>query len=98
MLAGADGVARPLLFDASPLLSSAVFAAPSGDLLTGADAERAAVAYPAAYEPNPKRRVDERTVLLGEREITVVDLVAAVLRRVGTEAERSTGASPRPVV
>ncbi|MFC4040659.1 Hsp70 family protein [Dactylosporangium siamense] len=98
MLAGADGVARPLLFDASPLLSSAVFAAPGGDLLTGADAERAAVAYPAAYEPNPKRRVDERTVLLGEREITVVDLVAAVLRRVGTEAERSTGAPPRTVV
>jgi hypothetical protein len=98
MLAGADGVARPLLFDASPLLSSAVFAAPGGDLLTGADAERAAVAYPAAYEPNPKRRVDERTVLLGEREITVVDLVAAVLRRVGTEAERSTGTPPRTVV
>ncbi|MEV4516710.1 Hsp70 family protein [Dactylosporangium sp. NPDC049525] len=98
MLAGADGVARPLLFDASPLLSSAVFAAPGGDLLTGADAERAAVAYPAAYEPNPKRRIDDRTVLLGEREITVVDLVAAVLRRVGTEAERSTGAPPRTVV
>lgn len=98
MLAGADGVARPLLFDASPLLSSAVFAAPGGDLLTGADAERAAVAYPAAYEPNPKRRVDERTVLLGEREITVVDLVAAVLRRVAAEAERATGTPPRTVV
>ncbi|GAB3846188.1 Hsp70 family protein [Dactylosporangium cerinum] len=37
-------------------------------------------------------------MLLGEREITVVDLVAAVLRRVGTEAERSTGAPPRTVV
>ncbi|MDG6107179.1 Hsp70 family protein [Dactylosporangium aurantiacum] len=98
MLAGADGVARPLLFDASPLLPSAVFAAPGGDLLTGADAERAAVAYPAAYEPNPKRRVDERTVLLGEREITVVDLVAAVLRRVAAEAERATGAPPPTVV
>jgi hypothetical protein len=69
MLAGADGVARPLLFDAGPPQSSAVFAALGGDLLTGADAQRAAVAYPAAYEPNPKHRVDERTVLLGEREI-----------------------------
>lgn len=98
MLAGADGVARPLLFDASPLLSSAVFAVPGGDLLTGADAERAAVAHPAAYEPNPKRRVDERTVLLGEREVTVVDLVAAVLRRVAAEAERSTGGPPPAVV
>ncbi|MET7424762.1 hypothetical protein [Dactylosporangium sp. NPDC005555] len=98
MLAGDDGVPRPLLFDASPLLSSAVFAVPGGDLLTGADAERAAVAYPAAYEPNPKRRVDEHTVLLGEREVTVVDLVAAVLRRVAAEAERSTGTPPPTVV
>ncbi len=54
-----------LLFDASPLLSSAVFAEAGLELLTGADAERAALAHPAGLEPNPKRRIDEGTVWLG---------------------------------
>lgn len=93
VLAGADGRVRPLLFDSSPLLASAVFAGPDGDLLTGADAERAAVAHPAGLEANPKRRIDEGTVWLGEREYPVVDLIAAVLggwpvRPVGWPADR----------
>lgn len=81
---------RPLLFDSSPLLASGVFAGRSG-LLTGVDAERAAVASPAGLEANPKRRLNDGTVFLGDREITVVELVEAVLRRVVAEAVRVTG-------
>jgi molecular chaperone DnaK (HSP70) len=79
MVTGRGGGARPLLFDASPLPPSAVFAARATGLLTGVDAERAAVASPAAFEANPKRCVGDGTVWLGEREVPVVDLVAEVL-------------------
>jgi len=89
VLAGPAQRIRPLLFDASPLLPSAVFA--GADLLTGADAERSALAHPGGLEPNPKRRIDDGTVWLGEREVSVVDLVAAVLGRVAAEARRVTG-------
>jgi Tol biopolymer transport system component len=96
VLAGADRRIRPLLFDASPLLPSAVFA--GAGLLTGVDAERSALARPGGLEPNPKRRIDEGTVWLGEREVPVVDLVAAVLDRVAGEGRRVTGGSVDEVV
>ncbi|GGM79858.1 Hsp70 family protein [Dactylosporangium sucinum] len=86
-----DGRSRPLLFDSSPLLPSAVFAAADGRLLVGRDAERAARADPARFEPNPKRRIDELDVLLGDRAHTLTDLVAAVLDRVAAEARRIAG-------
>jgi molecular chaperone DnaK (HSP70) len=88
VLTGPDGRPRSLLFDSSPLLSSAVYVSPEGTLFTGADAERAAVAHPANFEANPKRRIDDTTVWLGDIEITVSDLIATVLRRVGDEACR----------
>src|SRR3954470_18084355 len=91
VLTGPDGRIRLLLFDSSPILASAVFAGPAGDVLTGADAERAAAAYPAGYEANPKRRIDDGVVWLGEREHRVVDLIAAVLARVAVEARRVAG-------
>ncbi|TQS44594.1 Hsp70 family protein [Cryptosporangium phraense] len=97
-LLGPDGRVRPLLFDSSPLLSSAVFLGPDATVLTGADAERAGVANPAGLEPNPKRRIDDGTVWLGEREVGVVDLIATVLGRVAAEAYRVTGAPPAGVV
>jgi len=82
---------RPLLFDGSPLLPSAVFAAEDGGLVTGRDALRAGVRSPGRLEPNPKRRIDEDTVLLGTREYRVVELFAAVLARVREEAVRVAG-------
>src|SRR5439155_19747874 len=89
-----DGRARPLLVDGSPLLPSAVYADPAGHLLVGRDAIHSARLDPGRYEPNPKRRVDDQSVLLGDRELPVVDLVAAVLRRVDEEAGRTTGGAP----
>src|SRR5690348_6832780 len=92
------GPASALLFDASPMLASGVFAGADAVLLTGADAERAASAHPAGLEPNPKRRIDEGTVWLGAHEMPVVDLIAAVLGRVAAEAARVAGQAPSDVV
>jgi hypothetical protein len=97
-LSGADGRSQPLLFDASFLLPSAVFAETDGRLLVGRDAERSAKLDPTRFEPNPKRRVDDGNVLLGSREYPVTDLIAAVLRRAGDEAARVSGAMPARAV
>jgi hypothetical protein len=93
-----DGMTAPLLFDSSPLLASGVSASTDGGLLTGADAQRAAVTYPGGYEPSPKRLVDDATVWLGDREFAVVEVVAAVLDRVTREARRVAGGPPAQVV
>jgi molecular chaperone DnaK (HSP70) len=83
---GAD--IRPLLFDGSPTLRSAVFLDAGNRLLVGRDAERSARTSPDRFEPNPKRRVDEPAVLLGDAEVAVVDLIAAVLHRVASLGSR----------
>ncbi|MGI5176740.1 Hsp70 family protein [Dactylosporangium sp. CA-152071] len=97
LLAWPDGRTQPLLFDSSPLLSSAVYAEADGRLLTGRDAVRAARLDPSRFEPNPKRRIDEPEVLLGDREVPVAELVAATLRRVLGEATRAAGGRPASV-
>ena len=97
MVATPDGRTRPLLFDGSPLMPSAVYLDPGGRLLVGRDAERTARLDPGRFEPNPKRRVDEGVVLLGGTEVPVARLVAAVLAQVLTEARRSLGAAPDQV-
>ncbi|MDG4832353.1 Hsp70 family protein [Solwaraspora sp. WMMD1047] len=87
-----DGRVRTLLFDGVPQLPSAVFLEESGELLVGRDARYAARSRPERLEPHPKQHVDERTVLLGDAELPVTDLIAAVLRRVADEASRVAGA------
>ncbi|MEU0560981.1 Hsp70 family protein [Dactylosporangium sp. NPDC006015] len=87
-----------LLFDASPLLPSGVHAE-GGELLVGRDAQRGARLDPSAYEPHPKRRVDDGALLLGGAEVPVRDAIAAVLRRAGGEAARTLGgATPSGLV
>jgi len=86
-----DGRARPILVDGSPLLPSAVYAEPGGALAVGRDAVHSARLDPARFEPNPKRRIDDGLVLLGEREFEVVDLIAGVLARVAEEWHRAVG-------
>lgn len=73
---------RALLFDGSPLLPSAVFAAGDGVLHTGHDAQRLARAEPERFEPHPKRRAGDGVVLLGDVAYPVATLLGAVLRRV----------------
>lgn len=94
VLRWSDGRTRTLLFDGSPQLPSAVYADPSGRLLVGRDAVRSARIQPECFERNPKRLIDDGTVLLGNAEIPVVDLIAAVLRQVRSEALRITGGAP----
>ncbi|GIG62258.1 hypothetical protein Lfu02_66300 [Longispora fulva] len=84
---------RALLFDGSPMLPSGVFIDPAGELLTGKDAERLARGAPDRFEPHPKRGVDEGYALLGQTEVAVPDLLAAILRRVSVEA-RHAGVDP----
>ncbi|HEU4423802.1 MAG TPA: Hsp70 family protein, partial [Pilimelia sp.] len=93
-----DGRTRPLLFDGQPIMPSGVFADQAGALHVGRDAQRLAQAEPARYEPNPKRRVDEPGVLLGDREIGTVDMLAAVLAAVARAAVEAVGFLPPAVL
>ncbi|MEU7873986.1 Hsp70 family protein [Dactylosporangium sp. NPDC049140] len=89
---------RPLLFDGSPLLPSAVGLDPTGRLVVGRDALHAAVGAPGSVERYPKRCIDDGTVLLGDTEHTVAALFGAVLGRVLDEAARAAGGPPSEVV
>ncbi|GAA3906065.1 Hsp70 family protein [Actinoplanes auranticolor] len=86
-----DGRARPILVDGSPLLPSAVYAEAGGHLVVGRDAVHSARRDPGRFEPNPKRRIDDGLVLLGDQEFEVVDMIAAVLVRVADEWHRAVG-------
>ncbi|MEV0127070.1 ABC transporter substrate-binding protein [Dactylosporangium sp. NPDC050688] len=92
-----DGRTKPLLFDGSPLLPSAVYVNADGTILTGRDAVHSARLQPHRFEPYPKRRVEEGTVWLGEQDVPVIDLVATVLRRVAAESYRVAGTHPAEV-
>jgi hypothetical protein len=93
-----DGRTRPLLFDGSPVMPSAVFLDPAGTLHTGKDAERLALTAPERFEPNPKQRISDRTILLGDREIPVTAAFAAILSRVARTAIESVGHLPNAVL
>jgi type VII secretion-associated protein (TIGR03931 family) len=82
-----------VVVDGQPLMSSAVYAAPDGTLFVGQEAERQAAVDPSRYEPNPKRRIDEGDLLLGDNVLRVTDVVRAVLKRAVTEARRLAGDS-----
>jgi hypothetical protein len=90
VIAFANREPRPLLFDGSPLLPSAVCLDPTGHIVVGRDALHSGTADPASFEPHPKRCVDDGTVLLGSTELGVPALFGAVLRRVLDEARHVT--------
>ncbi|MFF5232133.1 Hsp70 family protein [Dactylosporangium sp. NPDC000521] len=81
-----DDAPRALLFDGSPVMASGIYADESGKLSVGRDAERLSQLAPSRFEPYPKRSVDEGAVLLGDTEITVVEMLAALLKRVADES------------
>ncbi|WP_199036171.1 glycine betaine ABC transporter substrate-binding protein [Glycomyces salinus] len=86
-----DGRIHQQLFDGSPQLPSAVFVNDEGGPVVGADAVHSGRRSPERFEPNPKRRIDEGTVLLGKLELPVTGLIAAVFSRVARECERTLG-------
>ncbi|GAA0927014.1 CHAT domain-containing protein [Virgisporangium aurantiacum] len=71
MLRLPDGRVRPLLFDGSPLLPSAVYLDTAGTLLVGRDAGRRSRLDPRRFEPHPKSRIDDGGILLGDRELLI---------------------------
>jgi molecular chaperone DnaK len=85
---------RAIEVDGSVTMSSAVFVNDDGLLVVGQDAERRARLDPSRFEPNPKRRIDEGTLRLGDTAVDVTDAFAAVLRRMGEEAGRQLGRPP----
>lgn len=93
-----DGRVRPLLFDGSPVLSSAVCLTPGRRILVGADAHSAAGSAPEGFEPTPKRCIDESVVLLAGTELGVAEVIGSVLRRVADEARRTAGLDVDDVV
>ncbi|UKD52687.1 Hsp70 family protein [Amycolatopsis sp. FU40] len=88
---------RAIEVDGSVTMSSAVYAEEDGRLVVGQDAERRARLDPSRFEPHPKRRIDDGELLLGDRAVPVVDAFAAVLRRMGEEAERQLSGVPDEV-
>ncbi|MFI6028280.1 Hsp70 family protein [Amycolatopsis magusensis] len=82
---------RVVEVDGSANMPSAVFAGEDGTLMVGRDAERRARLDPTRFEPNPKRRVDEQTLLLGNDIVPVSEALAAILRRVLDETSRQLG-------
>jgi Hsp70 protein len=95
---GPDGRTRPLLFDGQPIMPSAVFLDQDGRLHVGRDAQRMAQLDPARCEPNPKRRIDERTILLGDRQVPVTQVLAALLRAIAEKAVETVGYLPPAVI
>ena len=84
-----DGRVQHQLFEGSPQLPSAVYLEDRTELVTGREAIRLGFRNPARFEPNPKRRIDDGTVLLAEEEVSVADLIAAVFARVAEECHRT---------
>ncbi|MGW5748285.1 Hsp70 family protein [Amycolatopsis sp. NPDC003861] len=85
---------RAIEVDGSVTMSSAVYVNDDGLLVVGQDAERRARLDPSRFEPNPKRRIDEGAIRLGDVDVPIADAFAAVLRRMGEEAERQLGRPP----
>ncbi|WP_051393037.1 Hsp70 family protein [Glycomyces arizonensis] len=98
MLRWPDGRTRPLLFDGQPILPVGVFRDEAGGLVVGRDAARLSTAAPDRFEPHPKRHIGHGSVLLGNEEVSVEAMFAAVLRRVAAVCAEITGALPETVV
>ncbi|WP_433784030.1 Hsp70 family protein [Actinomycetospora sp. CA-101289] len=96
----AGGRAEVLEIDGSKYVPSLVCLDEDGTILVGRDAVTESAMAPDRTERVPKRAlVAHEQVLLGERTVATVDLVAAVLERVAGEAvRRFSGRRPARVV
>ncbi|MGC9668503.1 Hsp70 family protein [Planosporangium sp. 12N6] len=91
VLAWPDGRWQRLLFDGAPRLPGAVYVEADGSLRAGAPAWQHATAVPERFVVAPVRRLREGRIVAGSVAVEAVDLVAALLRRVGEEAARVAG-------
>ncbi len=72
-------------------MPSSVFLTDTGEILVGTAAQHQAVFAPERFEATPKRCLVDGELFLGDRMIAVTELIAAILRRVFTEACRQRG-------
>jgi molecular chaperone DnaK len=91
--ASRDGTATVIDVESngSSRMPSSVFFTQDEEFLVGTAALHQAVFNPERFEPTPKRAIGEGEIFLGDQLVPVVDLVAAVLRRVYSEACRQQG-------
>ncbi|WP_018686249.1 Hsp70 family protein [Actinokineospora enzanensis] len=82
---------RVVEVDGAATMPSAVYASEEGGLVVGREAERRARLDPSRFEPNPKRRIDDGNLLLGDVVVPVPEALAAVLRHVLREVSRQLG-------
>src|SRR6266487_2388113 len=94
VLSWPDGRWTPLLFDGVARLPAVVYVEQDRALVVGAAAWQRAASSPERFVPAPIRRLGDGRVTLGDGDVEVVDLVAAVLRRVGEEA---TAVAQQPI-
>ena len=86
-----DGVPKPVrLSDQAHQAPSAVLAVQDG-LRVGTEAVRSQRVAPERFLDAPKLLVGQDSVLLGDHEVEVADLVAAVLGHAARRAERASG-------
>jgi|GEM_PF-1718929 len=86
-----DGRTQLLMFDGNVQLPSGVFLDETGTYSTGVDAQINGRRRPERFEPNPKQRIDDGSILLGTDEAEVATVFTTVLERVRTEASRTAG-------
>ncbi len=84
-----------LSLDGGGRMSSSVYATGSdSELLVGRQADNEAAYALDRYEPTPKRKIHRQTVRLGGRQFTPVELIAAVMAQVLSDAVVQHNGSP----
>lgn len=93
----AGGTAQLVEVDGSTVMPSGVFLDPVRGPVVGTAAVERAAMRPDAYEPAPRRRLQDETVSLAGFDLTPTELAAAVLERLHDEACRMQGTPPSKV-
>ncbi len=91
------GRVEPVEVDGAATVPSGVWADSKGRLVTGVAARQQARLAPERWDRAPKRALGQDTLKLGSTSVPVTDAVAAVLRRLSTEAIKRRGRAPREV-
>jgi len=94
-----SGTTELLMIDGQPRIPSTIAVDDDGQLVAGISAERVLARAPERAERNPKRRIGDEFVVLGEHRVATVETLRTVFSLVGTEAgSRFGGAAPSELV
>lgn len=96
-----DGWTPPRLLGdpRQPSVASAVYLDPDRGVIAGTDAVRSAATDPARFEPNPKRRIDDGALVLGDSTVPILDVLTAIVAdRVQEAVRQANGGQPLGLV